>query len=153
MCKILYEGRRKAASEKTALPLSVKCWLNKSQPWDNTMHTAEPWWDSTWTWGPALHVTLERIIGLRVGVNKDEEAGNYLQEMAWNSWQSTNKPNAQFTIEGITVCPETSVLGGEWNRMWVTFIERKRGKQAGKCLKKMITSFLLRACATYDWIS
>lgn len=43
MCKILHEGKRKAASEKAELPVSVKCWLNMSQPWDNTMPTAEPW--------------------------------------------------------------------------------------------------------------
>lgn len=93
-------------------------------------------------------MTLEGITGLRMGVNKNEAAGNYLQEMTFNSWQSAKNPSASSIIERITTHLETLSLSGEWNRLWMSSVERKRGKW--ECSKDKYHIILLRVCAAYE---
>lgn len=77
-------------------------------------------------------MTLEGITSLRVRVNRNEVSGHYLQGMAWNTWPCANNPGALSIVEGITTRLGTSGLSGEWNTIWVSPVERKRGEQAGK---------------------
>lgn len=93
-------------------------------------------------------MTLEDITGLRRRVNKNESAGNYLQEMAFNSWQSAKNPSALSIIERITTHLETLSLSGEWNKMWLSSVEKKRGKW--ECSKDDYHIILLRVCAAYE---
>ena len=82
-------------------------------------------------------MTLEGILGLSVRFSKNEVAGNDLQGMAWNFWQSANNYGALFTTEGITTQQGTSSLSAEWNTMCMSWAERRRGKQgSGNVPKK-----------------